>query len=158
MKTKSNEGEGNADALIALLRRPGQWSKNSEIIKAIGWHNNRGNKSVTGHWKDLDEWLGPEDTMLAPNDGSTGHLVRHYSKRAVVLIGMRASTANGKAFRRWVADRVVDSLHRPDELFTREREHMLTAVSRERAFIAKAISNAVFQAIDGLGGGDHEKA
>jgi|GEM_PF-6622571 len=131
MKVKSDEAEGNADALIALLRRPGRWVTNAEIVRALGLTTRNDNKAVIWHWTDAEDWIGPDDTRLSTDeDGFKGHTKRLYSKRAVVACGLRTHTPNGKAFRIWAAGFIAEAMSSNLEFVVSEREAFAQALSK----------------------------
>ncbi|WP_040308566.1 hypothetical protein [Asticcacaulis biprosthecium] len=123
MRTKQEEADGDVSALLRLLRRPEQWVKNAELADALGFVNNKGNKSVAGHWKDLDDVLRPSDTKL---EGG----VRLFSKRAAIQCAIRATTANAKAFKFWAADTLVSVFSEPARLVAQEREAFAAAIAQ----------------------------
>lgn len=97
--------------LINLLRREADWIANGELAEALGIVNTTGSKSVTGHWKDVVAQLGEGETMFRQGDGvaASRQRVRCFSKKALILIAMRARTRNAAAFRDWIATVVANS-------------------------------------------------
>lgn len=95
--------------LVLLLQRPDEWISNTELAEALEFTPQSRSKAVVGHYKDLDEELGKGETMLQKRIDPKGQprLVRLYSKKAMVLICMRARTRNAAAFRDWLAARIV---------------------------------------------------
>ena len=98
--------------IIQLLGSGRDWFSNTEIGTALGWINNtRASKQVAGHWPDLDATLGADDVRMYRPPAEPGchkpREVRQFSRKALVLIAMRARTANTAAFRDWLAERAA---------------------------------------------------
>lgn len=103
-----------ANPLVAMFQGGDDWIGNHELADALGLVNTtRGNKSVTGHYKDVLSYLGSDCSKLERQsfNGNRGTQERRFfSRKAVVLIAMRARTVNAAAFREWLATRVVEEV------------------------------------------------
>jgi prophage antirepressor-like protein len=99
-----------ANPLVQLLLRPGDWVTNNELATALELVNTTRSKSVVGHYRSLVDEIGPENTKLERGGKLVkhGHLVRYFTKKALVRIAMRSQTKNAEAFRDWVATRVAE--------------------------------------------------
>jgi prophage antirepressor-like protein len=109
--TAAGPDGGTAEPILALLRGKEEWLVNRDIVDALGFANTRGNHSLSGHWGDIESILGAETKMIEPGGRSRqGKLLRAYSKKAVVLVTLRARTPNAAAFRLWLAERALQIL------------------------------------------------
>lgn len=106
--TGETEG-GSAEPILALLRGADDWLLNRDILPALGLTSKRGNHSITGHWRgNIDDIFGTETRMIEPVGYSKqGRLLRAYSKKALVIMALRARTPNAAAFKLWLADRAL---------------------------------------------------
>lgn len=107
--------DAERNPLVQLLRREDEWFSNAEILEALGYGGTK--RSLISQWPTLASQLGDDDTVVESRgvmfvdnkpQGRTGGLERKYSRKALVLIAMRAQTTNAAAFRDWVAARVAD--------------------------------------------------
>lgn len=98
-----------------MVERDAEWFSNGEIIAALGGKGGR-HKSILAQWPTLAEQIGEEHTgivargtinLTTERRPSHGGQERVFSKKALILIGMRAQTANAAAFRDWLAEGLV---------------------------------------------------
>lgn len=108
---RSRWPEPAANPLIVLLERDAEWYTNKEVVAALGADGSR--KSIFAQWPSLAQQLGDEHTAIisrgllvptAERQGRQGGQERCFSKKALIIIGMRAQTVNAAAFRDWIAD------------------------------------------------------
>jgi len=99
--------------LIALLKGDDEWIDNQTLAIALDPSNLHRRRSLVRHWPDLDDVLGPETAMrqgdlMVPWKQRGGRGIRRvYSRKALVLIAMRAQTRNAAAFRDWLAGEIA---------------------------------------------------
>lgn len=105
-----------ANPLVLLLQRGDEWYSNKDIAVALGLTERRALLSeVAPHF---GRSLVDEDTalilhgLIVPTKGvraanSGRGKTRLFSRRALVLAGMRTNTVNAAAFRDWLASRVA---------------------------------------------------
>lgn len=98
--------------LVQLLLRPGSWVSNKELAEALGLVNTTRSKSVTGHWPNVLEELGPSETRIAKGNGAPlgRQTQRFFSKKALILTALRARTVNARGFCDWLASRVAQEV------------------------------------------------
>jgi prophage antirepressor-like protein len=101
--------------LVIMLERGEEWFSNAEIVAALG---SPPGKSILAQWPTLAEQIGEDHTgivargFITPTTerrASHGGQERVFSKKALVIIAMRAQTANAAAFRDCVAERLAIS-------------------------------------------------
>lgn len=98
-----------SNPLVQLLQRDEPWIANGELAEALELVSTTRSKSVTGHWKNVVGELGEGETTFRQGDGiaASRQRVRCFSKKALILIAMRARTRNAAAFRDWLAGSVA---------------------------------------------------
>lgn len=90
--------------ILGLLRRPDEWFPNSEVVDAFKDPGMVRNQMPVGPTTEALEMLGSE-TRLEQRGSKTWR--RYYTKKAIVLMAMRARTRNARAFRDWLAERMA---------------------------------------------------
>jgi hypothetical protein len=104
-----------ANPLVLMLRRGDHWYSNAEILAALGVGTL--NRSLVSQWPTLLDQIGANETTVqrrgwyeeAPTaQPRGGGQERYYSRKALVIIGMRAQTPNAAAFRDWLAENASD--------------------------------------------------
>lgn len=106
--------EPQANQIIRLLESGREWFTNEEVVAALGLSAGRALLSNgTSFAKTLRKddaaiesrgWMTPTTSISRSNGGT----VRLFSRRAVVLAGMRSETVAAAAFRDWLASRVAE--------------------------------------------------
>lgn len=105
-----------SNPLILMFERGDEWYSSSEINACIDPARADAKRSLISNWPTLRLQIGEEDTVLRGRDwilksaapqGRTGGLERYYSRKAVILIAMRAQSVNAAAFRDWLAEGIV---------------------------------------------------
>ena len=102
-----------ANPLVIMLNRGDEWFSNKELTAALGIS---GGRSILAQWPTLIDQIGEQETLVESrygflprgDRGNHGGLARYYSRKAVVLIAMRAQTPVAAAFRDWVGSRIAD--------------------------------------------------
>lgn len=97
--------------LIQLFESGSEWFSNTELLRALGYTSRK--KSLISQWPTLAAQLGEDETCVAERglmipesrrQPRTGGLERYFSRKAIVLIAMRAQTINAAAFCDWIAE------------------------------------------------------
>lgn len=100
-----------ANPLVLMLKRGDQWYSNTEILAGLGYGG--ANRSLVSQWPTLLDQIGKTETTVeqlgwmspAPQaQPRGGGQERFYSRKALVIIAMRAQTVNAAAFRDWLAE------------------------------------------------------
>lgn len=100
-----------SNPLIQLFERGDDWFSNSELLIALGYSTRK--KSLIAQWPTLAEQLGDTETSVAERGLATpnaarqprgGGVERYFSRKALVLIAMRAQTINAASFCDWLAE------------------------------------------------------
>lgn len=108
---RSKWPNANNNPLIMLFEREGDWFSNTELLAALGYSSAK--KSLIAQWPTLAQQLGDGDTAIAERGlllGDSrrqprgGGVERYFSRKALVLIAMRAQTVNAAAFCDWLAE------------------------------------------------------
>jgi len=97
--------------LVRLFNSGDDWFSNKALAEALQLVNTTRSKSVVGHYKNLLEEIGPENTKLERpsfQGHDMGREMRLYSRKAFILIAMRSRTRNARAFCDWLAQRIAD--------------------------------------------------
>jgi len=95
--------------LIALLFGEDEWIDNQMIALALDPTTTAVRPSLLAYWPTLNAELGAETAFRKEgrilSDGHKGGrgIRRVYTKKALILIAMRARTHNADAFRDWLA-------------------------------------------------------
>ena len=101
-----------ANPLVNLFERDSDWYSNKEIVAALGLSATRP-KALISQWPTLIDQIGEDNTALAERGlmlptsergRRAGGLERYYTKKALVLIAMRAQTTTAAAFRDCLAE------------------------------------------------------
>ena len=92
------------DTVFSVVDRAGQpWLRGPEIAQALGYE--RGDAIARIYKRNADEFTAEmTDTVNLTVSGNLQSNARIYSLRGAYLLGMFASTAPAKRFRRWVLD------------------------------------------------------
>lgn len=110
---RSTWPDPRANPLVLLFERGDHWYSNTEILTALGYEPRR---SLISQWPTLAEQLGEGETavrnrgLLVIDDKRqprTGGLERYFSRKALIIIAMRAQSANAAAFCNYIADAVA---------------------------------------------------
>lgn len=113
---RSNWPRHDSNPLILMFDRGDDWYSSTEINACIDPIRATAKRSLISNWPTLGEQIGDTETVLRSRDwltssaqpqGRTGGLERYYSRKAVLLIAMRAQSVNAAAFRDWLAEMVI---------------------------------------------------
>lgn len=97
--------------LILLFENNQEWYTNAEIMAALGYTDQK--RSLISQWPTLAEQIGEEHTgtisrgLMVPDADRQrrgGGTERYFTRKAFVLIAMRAQTVNAAAFCDYVAE------------------------------------------------------
>lgn len=101
-----------ANPLVIMLLRGDEWYPSQEIVAALGLSPNRAllaQKTIFG--KQIDEGdaaIVSRGFLIQTSKVRSGGTERLFSRRALVIAGMRTNTVNAAAFRAWLASRVAE--------------------------------------------------
>lgn len=110
-----------ANPLVQLVMRGDEWYSNKEVNAAfdVGRQGSKAGSPMS-NFKQVIRVIGPSATLLDSRsrglkrlDGSAaqhGGSARYYSRKALVLLAMRANTINAAAFRDWLAGGFADAI------------------------------------------------
>ena len=105
-----------SNPLVQMFERGDDWYSNKELNTALQPGSERQRRSVVSNWPTLRNQLADEDSMVSDRhfsqstvvpQGGTGGLSRYWSRKALIIIAMRAQTINAAAFRDWLAHRLA---------------------------------------------------
>lgn len=102
--------------LVLLLRTDAQWFSNEQVVAALDLTPGRALLSsgtiFRKQIRDDDAAIESRGYLIPGNtvNRSNGGALRVFSRRAVVIAGMRTETVNAAAFRDWLADQIVEGL------------------------------------------------
>ena len=115
---RSNWPRPGSNPLVLMLQRGDDWYSNKEINVALDG-NRAPSRSPLASWPKLREMLEDGDTVLdgrffasfelAPRQ-NTGGTARYFSRKAFVLICLRAQSVNAAAFRDWLSGQIAASI------------------------------------------------
>ena len=96
--------------LIQLFEQDKEWYTNAEILEALGYGDTK--RSLISSWPTLAAQIGDDHTAIttrglllggADRHPRSGGVERCFTRKALILIAMRAQTVNAAAFCDWLA-------------------------------------------------------